>query len=459
MNNMIGVGPFITLPLVVVAMGGPQAIIGWVLGAILAASDGLVWAELGAAMPYAGGSYQFLQHIYGPGKWGKYLSFLYIWQLVFSAPLSIASGCVGMAQYAGYLFPALRHVIFAKEFAWSLPIVREFRVAVSFGGMTVVAMFCCVLAVLLLYRGIASVGMLSRFLWGGVMLTMGAIIATGLTHFRMATALDFPSGAFHLSQPFFQGLGAALLVATYDYWGAYNVCFLGAEIQRPEKTIPRAILWSVALVAVLYLLLNVSVLGVISWRELVAPTGVEARLSVVSVLMERVYGVWAGRCLAVLVVWTAFASVYTLLLSYSRVPYAAACDGNFFKMFARLHPRHRFPHVSLIFLSAVSIMFCTLRLVDLVSALVVIRIILQFLLQQVGLIVDRVRRPDAYRPFRVWFYPLPPLISIVGFLYILFGRKNFGRDIGFALAIIVVGTIVFSIRSILWRTPQASESL
>jgi amino acid transporter len=335
----------------------------------------------------------------------------------------------------------------------------EFRVTISLGRMTLVAMLCCILAVILLYRRITTVGKLSRFLWGGVMFTLGAIIVTGLTHFHSRTAWDFPPGAFHLSHPFFQGLGAALLIATYDYWGAYNVCFLGGEIKHPEKTIPKAILWSVGLVAILYLLLNISVLGVISWRELMAPAGAEARLSVVAVLMERVYGVWAGRAVAVLVIWTAFASVYTLLLGYSRVPYAAACDGNFFKVFARLHPKHRFPHVSLVLLAIVSILFCTLQLVDLVSALVVIRIILQFLLQQVGLIVDRIRRPEAYRPFRVWLYPLPPLVSIAGFLYILFGRKNFGRDIGFALVIIVVGTIVFYVRSALGHVPRTTEAL
>src|ERR1700749_2232943 len=115
MINMIGGGPFVTLPLIVLAMHGPQAILGWILGAVLAACDGLVWAELGAAMPRAGGSYEYLRTIYGPKTAGRFISFLYIWQLSFSAPLSIASGCVGLAQYAGYLFPSLRKVYYSVE--------------------------------------------------------------------------------------------------------------------------------------------------------------------------------------------------------------------------------------------------------------------------------------------------------------------------------------------------------
>ena len=96
MIDMIGVGPFITIPLIVGAMGGPQAMMGWILGAIFAMCDGLVWAELGAAMPRSGGSYNYLREIYGPRRLGRLISFLFIWQLSFSAPLSVASGAIGL---------------------------------------------------------------------------------------------------------------------------------------------------------------------------------------------------------------------------------------------------------------------------------------------------------------------------------------------------------------------------
>jgi amino acid transporter len=451
MINMIGVGPFITLPLIVVAMHGPQAVLGWVLGAVLAACDGLVWAELGAAMPEAGGSYFYLKTIYGPERLGRYLSFLFIWQLTFSAPLSIASGCVGLAQYAGFLFPVLRQAYFNYQLPLPVPVAGTFHLAILIGPGTVLAIFCCLTAVVLLYRNIYAIGRLSSILWIGVLGTLGAVIFTGLTHFHAHQVFSFPPHAFAPTHAFAVGLGTATLIATYDYWGAYNICFLGAEVRNPGYTIPRAIVWSVALVAALYILMNVTVLGVLPWQSIVGPAGSNARLSVVAVLMQSVYGIWAARIIALLVIWTAFASVYALLLSYSRVPYAAALDGNYFRVFARVHPRLRFPNVSLLVLGAVSIVFCVFQLVDLLAALVVIRILLQFLLQQVGLMVLRRTHPNMNRPFRVWLYPLPPLIAIAGFLYILFARPAFERELFFAFLIVLTGTALYLVRALKHR--------
>ena len=447
MINMIGVGPFVTLPLIVLAMHGPQAILGWVLGAVLAACDGVVWAELGAAMPKAGGSYEYLRTIYGPRRAGRFISFLYIWQLSFSAPLSIASGCVGLAQYAGYLWPALRKVYFSYQLPIPIPFVHTLPLAIRLGPGTLVAMSCCVVAAGLLYRNIESVTRFSGLLWIGVMGTLLTVIVTGLLHFHSSLAFGFPPGAFTPSRGFFTGLGAALLIATYDYWGAYNINFLGAEVRDPGRTIPRAIVWSVALVAVLYLLLNTSVLGTMPWQELVGQAGANARLSVAAVVVQRAYGALAGRIIALLVMWTAFASAYALLLGYSRVPYAAARDDNYFRVFARVHPQHRIPHVSLLMLAGVSMVFCMLQLADLVAALVVIRILLQFLLQQVGVMVLRHTQPELPRPFRIWFYPLPPVVAIAGFLYILFSRPNFARELFFALAVVLTGTTTYLLRS------------
>jgi amino acid transporter len=310
-------------------------------------------------------------------------------------------------------------------------------------------MVCCAIAAALLYRNIQSVTRLSALLWLGVMGTMMAVILTGLLHFHASLAFGFPPGAFQLSTGFFTGLGAALLIATYDYWGAYNINFLGAEVRDPGRTIPRAIVWSVALVAVLYLLMNTSVLGTMPWQELTGQAGANARLSVAAVVVQRAYGAVAGRIVAALVVWTAFASVYALLLGYSRVPYAAARDGNYFRIFAHVHPRHRIPNVSLLMLAGVSMVFCVLQLADLVAALVVIRILLQFLLQQVGVMILRHTQPEMERPFRIWFYPLPPLVAIAGFLYILFSRPHFAREIFFAMVVVLTGTLTYLLRA--WR--------
>jgi basic amino acid/polyamine antiporter, APA family len=447
MLDMIGVGPFITIPLIVSAMGGPQAMLGWILGAGFAICDGLVWAELGAAMPGSGGSYRYLKEIYGPNRLGRLISFLFIWQLTFSAPLSIASGCLGLAGYAAYFWPGLERVYFSHTAALHLPLIGNLQVSWIGTAGTAVAVGMCLFAVFLLYRRITAISRLSKLLWVVVMGTIGWIIFAGLTHFDSHRAFDFPPGAFTLSTGFFHGLGGAMLIATYDYWGYYNVCFLGDEVKDPGRNIPRALLLSILLVAGLYIVMNLSILAVVPWREMNAVGNAGSGLYVVSLFMQRIYGSWAAKLVTGLVIWTAFASVFSLMLGYSRVPYAAALDGNYFRVFARVHPKHKFPSVSLVTLGGVAAVFCFLRLADVIAALVVIRIMLQFLVQAIGVIVLRVRQPDMPRPFRMWFYPLPALIASIGFAYILFIRVNALKEIRYAGVVLVLGTAIYLVRS------------
>src|SRR5437660_11946787 len=159
-------------------------------------------------------------------------------------------------------------------------------------------------------------------------------------------------------------------------------------------------------------------------------------------MMQRVYGSFAARLAAVLIMWTAFASVFSLMLGYSRVPYAAALDGNYFRGFARFHPRHQFPHISLLALAAMAIIFCFFRLQDVIAALVVIRMALQFLAQAIGLLLLRARHPETPRPFRMWLYPLPSLLAIAGLLYVLFYSEHFTRKFDYCLFVAVAGTCI-----------------
>jgi APA family basic amino acid/polyamine antiporter len=441
MIDMIGVGPFITIPLIVSAMGGPQAMLGWLLGAIIAMSDGMVWAELGAALPGSGGTYKYLSEVYGKNKLGKLMSFLFIWQLIFSAPLSIASGCIGLAEYSTYYFRHLNNPLFSIE----LPIPGIIHGSITASGLTFVAIFACFFAVFLLYRKITIINKLLRFLWIVVMATIAWIIFSGVTHFNVSSAFDFPKGAFALSSNFFLGLGSAMLISVYDYWGYYNICFLGDEVKEPQRTIPRAITISIVSVSIIYIVMNISILGVIPWRELVKGSA-EGRY-LVSAMMERLYGSWAGKLATILIMWTAFASVFALLLGYSRIPYAASLDGNFFKIFGRVHKKHQFPYVSLLTLGSVAALFCFLSLVQVIAALVVIRIVIQFLSQTIGLIIWRWKNPGAPRPFKMWLYPIPALVSIAGFLFVLFSRKNFGIEIKYAGMILLGGLIIYFVRS------------
>lgn len=447
--DMIGVGPFITLPLLMGAMGGPQAMLGWLLGALLAVCDGLVWAELGAAMPQAGGTYAYLRGMY-PGRLGRWLSFLFVFQLCLSGPLSIASGCIGLSQYAGALFPqpmraATAH---ANQHAAHL---GPYTFAFSLGGETILAMAALGLAVLLLYRNLARVEPFSRGLLLVVLGTIGWTVLTALLHGRWARVMAFPVGAFQPTRAFFTGLGSAMLVATYDFWGYYNVTFLGGEVRDPGRTIPRALLLSIALVTVLYLLLNASVLALLGAPALIHMASGSPQPALLTAVMQTAYApslgpqgtLWLGRVAALLVIVTAFASVFALLLGYSRIPFAAACDGNFFRPFGRLHPRLGFPHVSLLTLAGVACVFCCFSLRDVIAALVVLRIVLQFGLQQVGVILLRIRRPELPRPFRLWLYPLPPLLALLGFGFVVFSRAHFARELLLCCVVVSTGSGAF----------------
>ena len=439
MIDMIGVGPFITIPLMIATMHGPQAMLGWIVVAVLVVCDGMVWAELGASMPQAGGPVRYLRAMY-PGRAGRWLSFLFVWQLTFSAPLSMASGCIGFAQYAGYLWPSLAQTISSQAFPISLPGIGMTTIELTITRGTFVAMGVAVFAILLLYRRITAIGRMAAFLWVGVIGTTLWMIVSGFTHFNAAQAFTFPPGAWTLSPSFFTGLGAALLIAVYDYWGYYNVCYLGAEIRDPGRVIPRAILLSIAGVATMYRAMNISILGAMPWQE------VEKSSFIASDFMNRIWGHRAAVVVTLLMLWTAFASVFSLLLGYSRVPYAAAVDGDYFPVFARLHPQHHFPHVSLLVLGSAAIVFCLFRLADVVTALVVIRIVVQFLAQTIGVIVLRTRRPDFPRPFRMWLYPAPALLAFLGYIYTVVMRPKSIESIRLAVIVVIVGTVLFWIR-------------
>ena len=438
---MVGVGPFVTLPLIVGVMGGPQAMLGWVMGALLSLCDGMIWSELGTAYPEAGGSYAYLKHLYG-ARWGRGLSFLYAWQLLFSAPLSIASGCIGVSEYVSYFVPHAGRALVSTRIA-GVPFVLS--------GQSLIAMAACLVALVILYRSIVAMDRVVRWLGVAVGLTLVFIIFAGLTHFNAHLAFDFPANAFHLNGAFFLGLGAGMLISAYDYWGYYNVCFMGAEVRTPERTIPRAVLGSISVVAVLYLLMNISVLGVIPWKEFASNGGAQDRLYVMAVFMQRLYGRGAAEIIVVLISLAALASVIALLLGYSRIPFAAARDGNFPAWFGRIHPRLRIPHVALLTLAGMTLFFCLFRLQEVITTLVVLRILFQFLLQGTATLLPRHRRQRKLRGFRMPFYPLPVVLALSGFVFILVSRPHFLREMRTASFILVAGLVVYGLRFVARR--------
>lgn len=442
MLEMIGVGPFITLPLVIAAAGYRLSVWAWLLGAGIAVADGLVWAELGAAFPRAGGSYAFLREIYGSDRAGNWLSFLYVWQLSFSAPLSIASGCIGLSSFLAWFWPGLNG---APVAAWP---------AVHFASFA--AAGACLLVTALLYRNLSSVTRLAWVLFTGVMAALAGVIASGFAHAAATGGWHMPASPETSAAVAIGGLAQATLIATYDYWGYYNITFLGSEVREPERTIPRAILLSVLFVAAFYVTMNLAALPAVHDFALQISSGTTAgaavHLQLAAEIAQSAFGQWAGRLMAALIVWTAFASVFSLLLGYSRVPYAAARDGNYFRVLAAVHPKHGIPHRSLVALGLVASVFCFFSLQQVITMLVITRILLQFFLQQVGVMVLRVQRPELKRPFRIPLYPLPPLAAMAGFVFILVNRSHALGGLALAGSIACSGTLIY-----LWRAKKLGQ--
>ncbi|MDE3179554.1 MAG: APC family permease, partial [Acidobacteriota bacterium] len=316
MSNMIGIGPFITVPLILMTMGGPQALTSWFVGAILAIADGLVISELGAALPGSGGTYSFLKGSYGPEKAGKLVAWMFAWEFLFFGPLEIASGTIGMTQYMSYLWKGL---------------------AVHPWEMKIMAASIALLVVVSLYRKINDVARLMLVLWVAALVTTGWVIVTGLVKMNLHMALSFPPGAFNMSWAFLIGLGNGTIIVIYNYLGYYQVCYLGDEVKQPERTVPYAVIISILAVTAIDFLLSFSFVSVVPWKEMVKE-GSPANLAVASVFIERIYGHWAAILLTVLILLTAFGSIFALMLGYSRIPFAAARDGLFFRWFGKLHP-------------------------------------------------------------------------------------------------------------------------
>jgi amino acid transporter len=448
MLEMIGVGPFITLPLVIAAAGFHLSVWAWVLGAAIAVADGLVWAELGAAFPRAGGSYAFLREIYGPDRAGNWLSFLYVWQLSFTAPLSIASGCIGLSGFLAVFWPGLESAPIA-----ALPTIHYASFA---------AAAACLLVTALLYRNLSSITRLAWVLFAGVMAALTGVIVSGFAHAAATGGWHMPSAPALPAALALSGLAAATLIATYDYWGYYNITFLGSEVRNPERTIPRAILLSVLFVSAFYIAMNLAALPSLRSATTHAAESAALRVQLVSDIARSAFGQWAGYTIAALIIWTAFSSVFSLQLGYSRVPYAAARDGNYFRFLAAVHPKHGIPHRSLVALGLVGAFFCFFTLTQVITMLVITRILLQFFLQQVGVILLRIQRPNLPRPFRIPLYPLPPLVAMAGFAFILVNRAHALMELAVAAAIATTGTLIYLYRAHRlhqWPFAPNSESL
>ncbi|MFO0844922.1 MAG: amino acid permease [Gemmataceae bacterium] len=436
---IVGAGVFITPPLMLKELPGPWAVLGWLAAGALILVDGLVWAELGAALPGSGGSYHFLLESYGRERWGKPMAFLFIWQFMISGPLELASGLIAMDTFAQPLSEDWRS--FNDRHTMRVTLWEAQDLAVTLSPSRLAALGVGVLLILLLYRRVTALARLTFALWLGVLAVIAWVLLAGWWHFDPAVAFDPPAG---LPGPggFVAGVSATMALALYSYLGYYNVCYVGDEVRDPGRTIPRAILVSALLVVVLFTLLHLAMLGTVSYHEV--PIDDDKKLAAFSLpaeFMKRLYGDWAVKAISLCLIGSCFASVFAGLLGYSRIPFGAARAGHFFSVVGKVHPTLQIPHVSLLLVGGMTLFWTFFDLGTVITALITTRILEQFVAQVIGVMVLRRTRPDLPRPFRIWLYPLPCLLALAGWLFVYFTSQWLFILLG--LGTLVAGVAVY----------------
>ncbi|KDN18096.1 APC family permease [Amycolatopsis rifamycinica] len=418
MTQMCGIGPFVTIPAMVATMGGPQAMFGWIIGAIVALADGLIWAELGAAMPGAGGTYLYLREAF-QYRTGRLMPFLFVWSAVLFIPLIMSTGIIGLVQYLGYLIPGV------TDDAGTTPLGKIIGV-----GITLVI-------ILALFRRIGQISKLTTVLFVIMLVAVLTTIVAAFSHFSAAQAFAFTPGAFSSfgDGTFWGGLGAGLIIAIYDYLGYNTSAYLGGEVRTPGRTLPRSIIFSILGIMGLYFLLQVGVLGSIPLDQL------KDAKSVASSVLEQVWGSGTAKAITVLIVIAAIGSVFAGLLGGSRVPFEAARDKVFLPVFGKLHPKLHLPTAGVLTMGAITILGSLFTLTTVINAAVATLVIIQSLAQVAAIVVLRRRQPELRRPYRQWLYPVPTLIALVGWVYIYVSAD--WLSIGLSLGWIAVGAIAY----------------
>lgn len=433
---IVGAGVFITIPLMLGKLPGPYAVLGWLVAGVLMVMDGLVWSELAAALPGSGGSYLYLLEAYGRERWGRLMAFLFIWQFLISGPLEVASGLIAIAQFSSELSPWFSSFNEQWTRTWTLGEFRGSKIQVFLGPARLLAFSLGLVILGLLYRRITILGRLTVLFWLGVLAAIAWILLEGWSRFDPAVAFARPTPAERETMPLSTGLGQAMLLAMYSYFGYYNVCYIGDEVRDPARTIPRAILLSALLVCLLFTGIHLALLGTVPWREVAPDTA-----NLPALFMRTIHGQWAATLVTLLLIWSCFGSAFAALLGYSRIPYGAARQGHFFAGLGHVHPVHHIPHRSLLLVGGLTLAWSFFDLQLVIEALAVTRILEQFIGQIVAVLLLRRLQPDRPRPWKMWLYPVPCLLALVGWLYLYLTADP--PFIVLGLATLGVGALVF----------------
>jgi amino acid transporter len=441
---IVGAGVFITIPPMLNELPGPWALLGWLAAGVLVMLDACVWSQLGAAIPGSGGSYVYLLESYGRKSWGRLAAFLFIWQFMISGPLEVGSGLIGLAQFLNYLSPGFK--AWNEAHTWTWTINADQNLAMAIGPTRAIAFGLGVVILALLWRNVTALAKVTVFIWLVLLGAIAWVLIDGALHFRASVAFDWPEVTPSLGG----GLGQAMILAMYSYLGYYNVCYIGDEVKEPTRTIPRAIFISGALVCVLFTLMHLAMLGTVSWRSVPTEQAAMDAFSLSGEFMRRLHGDWAAALITLCLIWSCFGSVFAALLGYSRIPFGAARYGHFFAALGRVHPVHHIPHVSLLLVGGLTLLWSFFDLTNVISALITTRILEQFVGQTVGLFLLRRTRPDLAMPWRMWLYPLPALLALAGWLYMYIASGWMFILLG--LATMSIGAMVFF--GWTWRTKQ-----
>jgi amino acid transporter len=438
-SMIVGAGVFITIPYMLGKLPGPYAILGWVAAGLLMIVDGLIWSELGATLPGSGGSYLYLLECYGRNRWGRLMAFLFVWQFLISGPMELATALVAISMFANGLSPDFKECNEANQEKWVLSSNPE--VTLLFNPAKWIAFGIGILILVLLYRRITILGRLTVTIWVGVLAVIAWILFEGALHFDPARAFDFSADAAQMPPGLAFGLGGAMGLAMYSYLGYYNVCYIGDEVREPGRTIPRAILFSSSLVCILFIGVHLALVGVVPWQTIPNKAPEADTYNLPAEFMRSIHGDWAATLITLMLIWTCFGSAFAGLLGYSRIPYGAARQGHFFGGLGRIHPTHRIPHVSLLFVGALTLLWSFFDLGQLINALIATRILEQFVAQCAGVILLRRMNPDLPRPYRMWLYPLPCGVAAAGWLFIYITAG--GLYIAVSLGTLLFGALVF----------------
>jgi amino acid transporter len=444
-SMIVGAGVFITIPPMLGKLPGPFALLGWVAAGGLMLVDGLIWAELGAALPGSGGTYLYLLECYGRRRWGRLMAFLFSWQFLISGPLEVGSGLIAIAVFSTAFHPAF--AAFNEYWTIKLILIPKTDLALTVSPARLLAVAVGVLILALLYRRMKTLRWLTVTVWLGVLALIVWILIEGALRFDPRVAFDFSGAAAGWPPDFAAGLGGAMILAMYSYLGYYNVCYIGAEVRDPGRTIPRSILLSALLVCVLFVGLHLAMLGLVPWGKV--PTNSDT-YNLPAEFMRGAHGDWAAVVVTAFLIWSCVGSAFAALLGYSRIPYAAARNGHFFSVFGRVHPRRSIPHVALLLVGGLTLFWTFFDLVDVINALIATRILEQFIGQVVGVVLLRRAQPDRPRPFRMYLYPVPCAVALVGWLYMYISAG--AMFIALGLGTLLVGGLVFVLWT--WWTRQ-----